>query len=129
MSDLVPRDHHSLPAERLPQAPENIYFLPQETMEETAAPTVAWLRDFFFRVVLKYKRLILATTVVVIVLAAIESTTTTPTYRAGVEIQIDPNVAKVLPYQDVSDPGPGDTREYLDTQVRVLRSRELAARV
>ncbi len=55
----------------------------------------------------------------------------TPLYRSTLLLQIDPEPARVLPYQDVTDvvAGPSDYELYMKTQDQILRSPTLAERV
>ncbi|MFB3904159.1 MAG: GumC family protein [Acidobacteriota bacterium] len=55
----------------------------------------------------------------------------TPLYRSTLLLQIDPEPARVLPYQDVTDivTGARDYELYMTTQDQILRSPTLAERV
>ena len=56
----------------------------------------------------------------------------TPMYRSTLLLQIDPEPARVLPYQDVTEAivaGPSNYELYMKTQDQILRSSPLADRV
>jgi polysaccharide biosynthesis transport protein len=85
----------------------------------------------YWRVVRKYRWIIITTVLVVFILTAIATWHTTPIYQATTRIQIDPDQSDILPFKQTE--GPGATyalsQEYLQTQFKVLVSRTLARRV
>ncbi len=79
----------------------------------------------------KRKWTVLAITAALVLLAAIQILTATPLYTAAAILQIDPEEAKVLPYEEIYTSSVSDktSDEYLATQVNNLQARSLARRV
>jgi polysaccharide biosynthesis transport protein len=121
MSDLMKID----PAPSMPQ-PDPAPTAPAWEEEPSVAERA---RDFYYRVILRHKWLILATVLVVLPLAAIQAYTTTPLYRATVTLQFDPNFSSVLPYKEIAARGREVTTAYMQAQAAALKSRILAGKV
>jgi exopolysaccharide transport family protein len=87
------------------------------------------LRDY---VRVLYRRRYLAATafILVVVLATVYTYTRIPVYQASVQIEIDYESPKVVPFRQVTDNdfGGWDTQEYYQTQYKILQSRSLARR-
>jgi capsular exopolysaccharide synthesis family protein len=85
----------------------------------------------YLLIISKRRWLIAAIVFTVFVGVAVEVFTMTPTYRATVRIQIDPENANILPYQEVhaSNTNFLASETYLRTQHEVLSSNSLAKRV
>ena len=66
----------------------------------------------------------------VVVLVAVYTFTQTPIYQASVQIEIDYESPKVVPFKEVTDSKSGgyDPQEYYQTQYKILQSRSLARR-
>jgi polysaccharide biosynthesis transport protein len=88
------------------------------------------LRDYW-RVLVKRRWTILTFTFVVVAITAIITWKATPTYRAVIQIQIDPEQSNLLPFKETAEIGSNyaQSQEYLQTQFKVLESQTLAARV
>ncbi len=88
------------------------------------------LRDYC-RVMVKRKWLILAVSTSMLAAVAIQTFTMTPIYRSTASLQIDPEAANVLPYEDIMATPESylSTEAYLQTQYKILESRALARRV
>ena len=83
----------------------------------------------FLRIIVKRRWIIIAC-VLLTTITAIASWYATPLYRATTTLQIDPDQQNVLPFQDVGPAGSYmQSKEYLETQFKVLESRTLAERV
>lgn len=79
-----------------------------------------------------YRRRYVAATafILVVVLVTVYTFTRTPIYQARVQIEIDYESPKVVPFAQVTDsqyPG-SDTQSYYQTQYKILQSRSLARR-
>jgi capsular exopolysaccharide synthesis family protein len=91
------------------------------------------LRDYW-RVIRQGKWLILTVAVVVLTLVAVATFLQTPVYRATAFVEIQPRPKSISPAADFSQIGvtswswAGEER-YLNTQMEIVRSREIAARV
>lgn len=85
----------------------------------------------YLRGLVRRKWWVIGLTAAVVVIAAVQVWTTTPLYESKALLQVDPEHPKILPYQEVTEPGFSDrtSEEYLLTQVNSLRTRELARRV
>lgn len=81
----------------------------------------------FWRSVVKRKWAVLALGLVVAVLAGVVAYSLTPIYRAAGTLLIEPGKAKVLSIDEVYSTG--SQREHYQTQIEILRSREVAERV
>ena len=79
-----------------------------------------------------YRRRYLAATAftTVLVLGTVYTYTRIPIYQASVQIEIDYDSPKVVPFMQVTDSAYGgwDTQEYYQTQYQILQSRSLARR-
>jgi succinoglycan biosynthesis transport protein ExoP len=85
----------------------------------------------YWRVIVKRRWIILALVCVVLAVTAIATWKATPVYRATIQLQIDPEQSNLLPFSDMGDMGRGyaQSLEYLQTQFKVMESRNLAERV
>jgi polysaccharide biosynthesis transport protein len=85
----------------------------------------------YWRVLVKRRWTILTFTFVVVAITAIATWKASPTYRATIKIQIDPEQSNLLPFKETADMGSNyaQSQEYLQTQFKVLESQTLAARV
>jgi polysaccharide biosynthesis transport protein len=85
----------------------------------------------YWRVLVKRRWTILAFTFAVVVITATATWKATPTYRAAIRIQINPEQQNVLPFKDSQEIGStyAQSQEYLQTQFKVLESKTLAERV
>ena len=122
MSNLIKSDQrHPVPVEPTKEA----QWLPPDDQEGEID-----ILDYF-RVIRKRKWLILAVLVSVFALASIQTFTVTPTYQSIAKLQIDPENANILPFENVAGTSQGFLlmEAYLQTQFRILRSRTLARRV
>lgn len=81
----------------------------------------------YFQVLLRRKWLIVASVLIVLATVAIGTFSTTPLYKSTVKIHIDPE-DNVLPYQKLYESAVGNP-QYIQTQIEVLESRNLAGRV
>lgn len=89
------------------------------------------LRDYW-RVFLKYRRIILSVFLVTLAATAVVTFTTDPLYTATATIQIERQAPKMAPVQEVQQidaAGSFDKYDYYQTQFEILRSRTIAARV
>jgi len=102
---------------------EPSYVSPPRNIEEIS------LIDFL-RILVK-RRWIIIPCVAVLAILAISTWFATPVYRATTKLQIDPEQQTVLPFQDAVGPvgNYAQSKEYLETQFKVLESRGLAERV
>ena len=85
---------------------------------------------FYYQVPAKRKWLILAIILTVTGLVALQTFTTTPLYQSTARIQIDPENANILPYEELYNTPRDfhDSESYLQTQYEVLQSDTLAQR-
>ncbi len=84
----------------------------------------------YLRILLRRKWLLIAVALTVLVLAVLQVSTTTPMYSARVTLQIDPEDAKVLPYQDIAQSGvQSRLTYYVWTQAEIVKTRAVARRV
>jgi uncharacterized protein involved in exopolysaccharide biosynthesis len=79
----------------------------------------------YWRTLRKYKWAIFAFALVVTLVAAVIAFVTTPIYEAKTIILIETAKQKVVGIEDVYG-GMGASREYFNTQVEILKSREVA---
>jgi succinoglycan biosynthesis transport protein ExoP len=79
----------------------------------------------YWRTVRKFKWAILAFALVVTLVAAVVAYVSTPIYEAKTTILIETSKQKVVSIEDVYS-GAGATREYFQTQVEIIKSREVA---
>lgn len=79
----------------------------------------------YWRSISKRKWAILAFGLVVALLAGVIVFALTPTYRATTTVLIEANKNKVVSIEDVYT-GMGQSREYFQTQVEIIKSREVA---
>ncbi|MFQ5669580.1 MAG: GumC family protein [Acidobacteriota bacterium] len=87
----------------------------------------------YWRVIWSGKWTIAAVSVVVLATVAIATFLQTPVYRATVRVEVSPRTKSVAPGSDFSQLGAGwgwlAEERYLNTQLEILKSRDLAARV
>ena len=117
--------YYSSPHNKSPEEsfyPDTIY---PESMEQQMGFLDCW------RIIVKRWWIVFLLVSVSLAVTVIVTWSAIPVYRATTRIQIDPESQNVLPFQDVNNLGVGyaQSREYLETQFRVLESRELAERV
>ena len=89
------------------------------------------LRDIL-RIILKRKWWILSIALLVFLVATLFTLLQTPIYRATTVVQIEKTAARIVDYRDgSSNPESGwyDERDFLTTQIELLRSKALAERV
>ncbi len=79
----------------------------------------------YWRTLRKYKWAILAFALVVTLLAGVVAFVTTPIYEAKTTVLIETSKQKVVSIEDVYS-GMGASREYFQTQVEIIKSREVA---
>ncbi len=79
----------------------------------------------YWRTLRKYKWAIFAFALVVTLVAAVIAFVTTPIYEAKTTILIETSKQKVVGIEDVYG-GMGASREYFQTQVEIIKSREVA---
>lgn len=82
----------------------------------------------YFQVLKKYAVLILAIAAVFVAVAAFVVTTLTPIYRSTATLLIETDKKNVVSIQEIVEGQPRN-QEYLQTQVEILKSRELASAV
>jgi capsular exopolysaccharide synthesis family protein len=75
------------------------------------------------------KWIIIAVTIVCVALGVAYSLITAPIYRATATVQIDQQTAKILESQDEEPGSSQEAGRFLQTQVDIIKSRSLAARV
>ena len=97
-----------------------------ETREERAEESFDLLE--YWRTVNKRKWSILGLALAIALLAALVVSAIRPSYRSTVTILMEPQTNKVVKIEEVYA-GIGGNREFIQTQVEILKSRELAARV
>ncbi len=85
----------------------------------------------YFQVLLKRRWLIAGVVAFVLLLVGLQSFTTTPLYRATAGIQINPETANVLPYEEIYESAERYLASdmFLQTQLEILQSKALAQRV
>lgn len=84
----------------------------------------------YWEIILKRKGTVLTFFAVIVVAVAAGTLLMTPIYRASLTLQIERNEAKVVEIQGVTPTeGPGDTKDFYQTQYELLKSRTLAQRV
>jgi polysaccharide biosynthesis transport protein len=85
----------------------------------------------YWRVLVKYRWIILSSILATVALTAIATWRTIPRYQATARLQIDPDQSNILPFKrtDVPEITYVLSQEYLKTQFKVLESRTLARRV
>ncbi len=84
----------------------------------------------YLRILARRKWLLIAVALTVLVIALLQVSTTTPTYSAKVTLQVDPEDAKVLPYEEIARSGTQRRlREYIWTQAEIVKTRGVARRV
>jgi capsular exopolysaccharide synthesis family protein len=84
----------------------------------------------YVRVLYRRRYVAMTAFIVVVVLVTVYTFTRTPVYQASVQIEIDYESPKVVPFQQVTDSQYGgyDSQEYYQTQYKLLQSRSLARR-
>ncbi len=80
----------------------------------------------YWRSINKRKGAIIAFTLAVALLAAVVAFVSTPVYRATTTIMIEPKPQKVMTTIEDVYSSLGDTREHFQTQVEIIKSREVA---
>jgi len=85
----------------------------------------------YLDVLLRRKWLLVAVAATVLLIAALQIFTATPIFKATSRLQIDPESANILPYQDVTADSENawNLEPYIWTQAEKLQSRTLAQRV
>ncbi len=84
----------------------------------------------YLGILVRRKWLLIAVAATVLAVAVLQVLTTTPIYRAKITLQIDPEDAKVLPYQEIAQSGTQRRlREYIWTQAEIIKTRGVARRV
>jgi succinoglycan biosynthesis transport protein ExoP len=99
---------------------EQHHFLHDPDGQETSLDFVE-----YWRTLRKYKWAILALALVVALVAAVVAYSTTPIYEAKTTVLIETSKQKVVSIEDVYS-GMGASREYFQTQVEIIKSREVA---
>lgn len=79
----------------------------------------------YWRTLRKHKWAILAFALVITLLAGVVAFVTTPIYEAKTTVLIETNKQKVVSIEDVYS-GMGASREYFQTQVEIIKSRDVA---
>ncbi len=79
--------------------------------------------------ILRHRWSILAIVAAALLLGVASILLSRPIYKAGASVQIDQQAAKVLGTEDAEQVTTGDADRFLQTQLDVLRSRDLAERV
>jgi succinoglycan biosynthesis transport protein ExoP len=84
----------------------------------------------YVRVLYRRRYVAMTAFILVVVLVTVYTFTRTPIYQASVQIEIDYESPKVVPFQQVTDSqfGGYDSQEYYQTQYKILQSRSLARR-
>lgn len=88
--------------------------------------------EHYLNVLLRRRLLLVAVVLTIVVLAALQVLTTTPMYTATARLQIDPEGAKIVPFQEVAGSemaGGWFMEDYMWTQTENLRSHSLALRL
>jgi len=85
------------------------------------------LRQVFFTI-LKYKWSIIALAITVSVLTALWAYSLVPIYRGTASLLIEAEESKIISIEEVYGL-PGDSWEYYETQIHILKSRTLASKV
>jgi succinoglycan biosynthesis transport protein ExoP len=103
--------------------------LPAVTGVEDEDETIDLLE--YWRVLVKYRWIIITTILATIALTAIATWRTIPLYQATARIQIDPNQSNILPFKRAEslEMTYALSQDYLRTQFKVLESRTLARRI
>src|SRR5262245_29174664 len=120
---LVPTGANT-PAVRDPYGPLGY---PMGVGEAPAEPTTLRLLLECWRILNKRKWLIIGVAATFLIIGAVRTLMQTPLYTAGVRLQIDSSVAKVVTSGDVTPER--YSYDYLPTQYQLLRSRTIAERV
>ncbi len=105
---------------RVPAGPSEPAFLNESIDQESSLDFVE-----YWRTVRKFKWAILAFALVVTLVAGVVAFVSTPIYEAKTTVLIETNKQKVVTIEDVYG-GVGATREYFQTQVEIIKSREVA---
>lgn len=119
----VPAIAQQTPGAALPQMPQPAPFAPL-SLGVSAEQKLELLE--YWRSVTKRKWAILALALVVAVLAAAVALSLTPIYRATATVLIEAGKGKILSIEDVYSGS--QQREHYQTQVEILKSREVAER-
>jgi polysaccharide biosynthesis transport protein len=103
--------------------------LPAITELEREDETIDLLE--YWRVLVKYRWIIITAILATVALTAIATWRTIPLYQATARIQIDPNQSNTLPFKRAEslEMTYALSQEYLRTQFKVLESRTLARRI
>ncbi len=84
----------------------------------------------YIRILVRRRWLLIAVALTVLAIALLQVSTTTPTYSAKVTLQVDPEDAKILPYEEIARSGTQRRlREYIWTQAEIIKTRGVARRV
>ncbi|RFF32497.1 GumC family protein [Wenzhouxiangella sediminis] len=89
------------------------------------------LREYW-RVLVKRRWTVLGVVAIVVTAALLSTLLMIPEYRSTAQVQISPQSARILEYEDFSGEGAGGGRsfqEFLTTQFEILRSRSLSEKV
>ena len=83
----------------------------------------------YLRILYRRRHVTMTTYIIVVVLGTVYTYTRIPVYQASVQIEIDYESPKVVPFTQVTDSQTGwDTQEFYQTQYKILQSRSLARR-
>lgn len=133
--DQTPREEEHLPQlYREYEPPGNLPALRQPLQgprsQEVEEEDVISL-ELVLRTLRRRRWLLLSVAATVLALTIVHVFTATPMYRAGATLQIDPEDAKILPFEEMSSQGASAraSEEYLWTQAEKLKSGDLARRV
>ena len=100
--------------------------IPQVYQPEQETPS---LTDYL-QILARRKWLLIAVALTVLVVTLLHVSTTTPIYTARVSLQVDPEDAKVLPYEEIAQSGTRSRlTEYIWTQAEIIKTRAVARRV
>ncbi len=125
-------NHSLIRAQDLAKYPAHYYPPPESSASryESEEDEAINLLDYW-RVIVKRRWTILTAVAAVLIIASISTWKAIPIYRSTIKIQIDPEQAGVLPFKDTVEPTASyaQSQDYLQTQIKVLESKTLAARV
>ena len=83
----------------------------------------------YWKVIVRRRWVVYLTTVVIATCATIAAFMQRPVYRATVQVQIEQNTPKFLPFQDVASAVNEPGADFYQTQYRIIQSRNIARRV
>jgi succinoglycan biosynthesis transport protein ExoP len=118
MRENLPWRNHRVPKVVNPDGPPAIEYVMSPQTEEPG------FRDYW-KMLVKRRRLIILTFLVVFSFGAFTTFRTTPRYTASTILRIEPHTTPVIGVGDVV----ASADEYFQTQIALLKSRALAARV